>query len=402
MSEIRVPGASPARARLRTPWRAVAASFALNGILLGVWASRIPAVVDHHGLGRAQLGVLLLCMGIGALISFPLAGRLSDSRGAVSVTRWLAAGYPLALILIALAPSPVWLGAALFVFGAMHGAMDVTMNSWAGEVEKRIGHSVMSSFHAMWSLGAGLGAASGFAAASLSLAVPVHFIAAAVLGALLLGPFLTLPWKSQTSAHSHDGPVFAFPRGALIAVGLITMASGLGEGSVADWSAIYLKDIVGVGEAHATLGYAVFSVTMVAMRLVADRLITRFGPVVVARLSGISAAVGLAIVVLVPAFVPALLGYVLMGLGYAAVVPLAYSRAAADPLIPPGRGIASVATLGYGSLLMGPPAIGFVAEVTSLRFAFAILAVAALMITALAPVLSRAGGRAGGALPQAD
>ena len=398
MSDSALAGRKP----LRTPWRAVAAAFALNGILLGTWASRIPAVVAHHGLSEGQLGLLLLFMGIGALISFPLTGRLTDSLGAARVTRALGAAYPFALVLVALAPSPAWLGAALFCFGATHGAMDVSMNAWAGEVEKRMGRSVMSSFHAMWSLGAGLGAASGFAAASLALPVPVHFIAIAALAALVLGPFLTLPWQSDTLSHSHDGPVFVLPRGALVLVGLIAMASGLGEGAVADWSAIYLRQVVGTGEAHATLGYAVFSVTMVAMRLVADRVITRLGPVTVARLSGLSAATGLALTVLVPAFGPVLAGYVLMGLGYAAVVPLAYSRAAADPVIPPGQGIAAVATLGYGSLLMGPPLIGFIAQATSLRLAFVLLGLAALLISALAPVLARAGGRAGAALPLAE
>lgn len=374
---------------IRTPWRAVAAAFALNGILLGTWASRIPAVVERHGLGEAGLGAVLLSMGIGALLSFPLAGRLSDGVGAVRVTRWIAVGYLATLVLVAIAPGPVWLAAALFFFGGTHGAMDVCMNSWATEVEKASRRSVMSSFHAMWSFGAGIGAGIGFAAVHFSLPLAVHFTGVAVLAAVLFGPFMAFRWTSQTRPRGAADPVFALPRGPLLLVGIIALASGLGEGAMADWSAVFLTDVTGAGEAPAALGYAVFSVTMVAMRLTVDRLVTRFGPVRVARASGLIAAAGLVLVIVPATLTSALLGFALMGVGYAALIPVAFSRAASDPHVPPGQGIAAVATLGYGALLMGPPVIGLVAEVSSLRLAFAGLAAVAVVVSVLAPVLSR-------------
>ena len=173
-------------------------------------------------------------------------------------------------------------------------------------------------------------------------------------------------------------------------VGLLALASGAGEGAVADWSAIYLRDTVGTGEAQATLGYAVFSVAMVAMRLVADPLVTRIGPVRMARAAGVCAAAGVLLVTLPVTLPAALAGFALMGFGYATVVPLAFSRAAADPHVPPGQAIASVATLGYGALLLAPPTIGFLSEVTSLRTALMLLAGLAALITLLAPVLRRA------------
>ncbi len=374
---------------LRTPWRAVAAAFAFNGVLLGIWASRIPAIVEMHDLTEARLGLLLLFMGTGALVSFPLAGRLADSLGAVRVTRWVAGAYVFTLILAALAPSPLWLGAALFIFGMSHGSMDVVMNTWATEVEKHMGRAVMSSFHAMWSLGAGAGAATGFAATQLGWSVALHFTAGSLIAAALLLPFLTQPWTSVTRPHDPNAPVFAIPRGALVFVGIIALAAAMGEGAVADWSAIYLTDVVQTDESRATLGYTVFSVTMVAMRLVVDRMVTFFGPVTMARVSGVLAASGLALSVTFATLPTALAGFVLMGLGYAAVFPLAFSRAAIDEHVPPGQAIAAVATLGYGGLLLGPPAIGFIAEATSLRLAFAMLAGLALVITALAGVLRR-------------
>lgn len=374
---------------LRTPRRGVSAAFVLNGFLLGAWASRIPAFVERHGLSEGTLGVLLFVMGLGALVSFPVAGRLADGLGAVRLTRWIAAFYLVTLVLLPLAPTPVLLGLALFLFGVGHGAMDVTMNSWAAEVETGLGRPVMSSFHAMWSLGAGLGAGTGFVAASLGLPVTVQFLLVSLAGAGLLGPFMAVCWTSSTRPRDPEAAVFALPRGVLVLVGLIALSSGLGEGAMVDWSAIFLREVVGSGEAQATLGFAVFSVTMVAMRLCVDRLVIRLGSVRVARLSGLSAALGIALVT-GPAVLPAALaGFVFMGIGYAALIPLAFSRAAADPEVPPGQAIASVATLGYGAMLMGPPVIGLIADASSLRIAFMLIGAFALLIAALAPVLGR-------------
>ncbi|MBF9030272.1 MFS transporter [Rhodobacterales bacterium HKCCE3408] len=378
---------------LRTPWRAVAAAFALNGTLLGVWAARIPAVMERHDLDEGEFGLMLLAMGLGALISFPIAGKVADSRGAVGVTRFLAVTAPLTVLVVGLAPSPWILAPALFAFGMTYGAMDVTMNSWATEVERAMGRSVMSSFHAMWSFGAGFGAATGYVAAKAGLPVPLHFLLAILLAGLLLGPFLTQPWTSDRRASTGSEPFLAIPRGALILVGVIALASGLGEGAMADWSAVFLRDVAGTGEARATLGYTIYSVTMVAMRLVVDRLVTRFGPRLVARASGLSAALGLALVTGIATYPAALVGFVLMGCGYAALIPLAFSRAGADPVLPPGQGIAAVATFGYGAILLGPPVIGFIADISSLRVAFVLLGVFALAVAALAPVLEPAARR---------
>lgn len=366
---------------------AVSAAFALNGALLGAWASRVPAVRDRFDLTEGTLGLMLLVMGVGALLSFPLAGRMADRRGAYPVTWRLACVYLLTIIAIGLAPTPLALAAALFAFGACHGAMDVTMNSWAAEVERTSGRSIMSSFHAMWSLGAGLGAGGGWLATRAGLPLEAHFALTAITVALVFGPVIRTPWQSRRSAPAAKGPVFALPRGALVLVGVIALSAGLGEGAAADWSAVFLADVVGTTESQAALGYATFSVTMVAMRLCVDRLVTRFGAVAMARAAGLLAVTGTALLVGPATLSLALAGYVLMGMGYAAVIPMAFSRAAADPNVPAGQAIASVATLGYGAMLIGPPVIGFVAELTSLRLALALVGAMALCIAALAPVL---------------
>ncbi|NOC44110.1 MFS transporter [Ruegeria sp. HKCCD7559] len=370
-------------------WRAVAAMFILNGALFGIWASRIPAIRDRLELSHDALGFGLLFMAAGAVCSFPITGRLTDRFGAVAITRIIAILYTGSLILLAMADGLWGLAVFLFVFGAFHGSMDVAMNAWAAEVEQAYDKPVMSSFHAMWSLGAGLGALSGYAAVQMGLTVLVHFLLA---GGMVVGLALASSWVSWTSRQSQEpqSTVFALPSGALILVGIAALCGALGEGAVADWSAIYLRDITGASESVAALGYAVFSVTMVAFRLAGALVIIRFGPVVSARFGGICAAFGVFTVVSTATILPVLAGFALMGIGYAVIMPLAFSRAASDPNVPPGQAIASVATLGYGGLLIGPPLIGFLAEVFGLRLAFAVLLPLAVLIVLLAGALRRA------------
>lgn len=363
--------------------------FILNGALFGIWASRIPAVRDRLELSHDALGYGLLFMAAGAVCSFPVTGRLTDRYGAVAVTRIVALLYTLSLVLLAVAGGFWALAFCLFVFGAFHGSMDVAMNAWAAEVEQAYDKPVMSSFHAMWSLGAGLGALSGYVAVQMGLTVLVHFL---VAGGAVVAFALASSWVRWTSKRSErsQSSVFALPSGALILVGFAAMCGALGEGAVADWSAIFLRDVSEAPESVAALGYAVFSVTMVAFRLAGAIVIMRFGPVATARFGGICAALGVFAVVFSVAPLPALAGFALMGIGYAVIMPLAFSRAASDPHVPPGQAIASVATLGYGGLLIGPPLIGFLAELFGLRLAFAVLLPLAVLIVLLAGALKRA------------
>jgi len=373
---------------LHTPRLAVVAMFILNGALLGIWASRIPAIAATHALTPNLLGLLLLCLAAGAIVSFPIAGRTVDRFGAASVTRTIAVAYCAALILLGLAPTMPLLALALFLFGMAHGAMDVSMNVWAAEVEKAAGKPIMASFHAMFSLGAGGAAALGYVAIKAGIGVPLHFAALSLALGLVALAIASAPWTSARSA-AQPGSLFAFPTGALVFVGVIGFASAMGEGAVADWGAVFLNSSLGTTEAQATLGYSAFSIAIFAMRLGADTLIRHFGAVKTARASGGIALIGVLTVVAAQNLSFALLGFGLMGIGYAVLFPLAFSRAASDPTISPGRAIASVATLGYGGLLLGPPVIGFIAQASSLRMALLTLAALALLIIAFAPNLRK-------------
>ncbi|WP_306257800.1 MFS transporter [Pararhizobium sp. IMCC21322] len=378
----------------RTPWRAVSAMFILNGALFGIWASRIPAVATRHDLAPGQLGVLLLLMAAGAIVSFPLAGRAADRLGSAAITRHIALAYILSLIVIALMPNVWLLGVALFLFGMAHGAMDVAMNVWAAEVERKSGRPLMSSFHAMFSFGAGLGAASGYVAASANLSMQFHFILAAGLFGAVTFWFSSIGWISEKTDSIKASPVFSLPKGPLFFVGFIAFCASIGEGAMADWSAIFLVEVARANDANAALGYTLFSLAMVLTRLVGDRIIVALGPVSAARLAGLVAASGSALAVISAEYLPVLLGFALMGIGYAVVMPLAFSRAANDSRHGQGQAIASVATLGYGGMLLGPPLIGFAAEATSIRFAFLILCGLALAIVVLAKILDSSAAEA--------
>ncbi|WP_260108642.1 MFS transporter [Phaeobacter inhibens] len=375
--------------QLRSPWRAVSAMFVLNGALFGIWASRIPAVSEIHELSPGGLGLLLLLMAAGAILSFPLAGRAADRIGAAHVTRRVALAYVLGLVLLALAPNLPLLAAALFVFGAAHGSMDVAMNAWASEVEARAARPMMSSFHAMFSLGAGLGALSGYAAASIDAQIPAHFLVAGCVSALLTLYMAQIPWVARPAPESGAAKPALLPRGALLAVGFVAFCGAVGEGAMADWSAIFLVLTTGASEADAALGFAVFSIAMVAMRLIGDLVVARIGPVTAGRLAGTSASLGALIAVGWGSYGAAMTGFALMGIGYALIMPLAFSRAASDPDLPAGAAIASVATFGYGGILIGPPMIGVTAELISLPAAFLILAVLAVFIFIFSDVLRR-------------
>lgn len=373
----------------RTPRLAVAAMFILNGALFGIWASRIPAVAHHHQLSPGNLGALLLLMAAGAIMAFPLSGKFSDKIGAAKVTWGIAFGYTGSLFLIAMSPNYLTLAMSLFVFGATHGAMDVAMNTWAGEVERHVKRPVMSSFHAMFSFGAGLGAGSGYLAASNELGLTLHFFAAGTLIAIITLALAKIDWTSETKNTDTGTPMFMFPKGPLLTVGFVAFCASLGEGGMADWSAIFLVLTVGASEAKAALGYTVFSVAMVGMRLLGDRVTHYLGVVLAARLAGSTAAIGVLCAVFVGTYEMSLLGFGLMGIGYAVIMPLAFTRAANDPTMSPGAAIASVSTLGYGGILLGPPLIGFVSEVSSIRIAFLILAVLACFIVLFGKAVSK-------------
>ncbi|WP_374562981.1 MFS transporter [Ideonella sp.] len=371
--------ASPVR---RAEHWACAAVFFVNGFGFASWVSRIPAVRDALLLSEGQLGMALLAMGLGALCSFQLAGRGLGYLSARTLT--LATGF---LYCYAL-PQPVMVGSlpvlalTLFLLGAGSGAMDVAMNALAVEVEARQGKPIMSGLHGLWSAGGLCGASLGGLMAQHGVTPQNHIIAVACALAVVL--LLARPWLPDLAAKpAETGPRFALPEPAMLGLGAIVSCAFLIEGAMADWSAVYLKDTLGTTAAKAALGYAAFSFAMMGLRLAGDKLVARWRAASMLRLGNAAAAVVLALAIGTQHPGLTMLAFVLVGLGVAVVAPLVFGAAARRSRHSPGHGIAAMATLGYGGFLLGPPVIGWLAHLTSLRIALLLVALLAAAIALL-------------------
>jgi MFS family permease len=362
---------------------AVATVFFINGFGFASWVSRIPAVRASLGLSDGQLGTALFGLAVGALVSFPLAGKGTSLRGARTVTVVSSVLYCLALLAPATVPNLLLLALSLFVFGFASGAMDVAMNALAVEVENLSKKPVMSMLHGMWSLGGLAGALTGSFFAKQNVAAANHLFIAGVL--LLVALVLSKRWLPRsTVVQEHSAPHFVRPEAAMIGLGLIVFCSFLIEGAMADWSAVLLRDTFITSEATAALGYAAFSLAMMAMRFAGDRIILHWNATSLLRTSNVVAAAAFAIALWSLNVPLMMLALTLVGIGVATVAPLVFRAAGKRSRRGPGNGIAAMATLGYGGFLVGPPLVGWVAEATTLRIALVVIVVLALMIVALA------------------
>ncbi len=358
--------------------------FFVCGFLLAAWVSRIPAIKAHLGLDTGELGLILLGGPAGLVSAMPLTGAAIARLGSRKSVSVASLGCALALPLLALAPTGWLLALALFGFGFFNAAMDISMNAQAVEVEKRYARPIMSSFHSLFSLGGLIGAALGGAAAAIGLGPAVFFGLIALISLLVLGwaigPLLVTP-------PVPSGPLFVWPKGILLGLGLIVFCTGLGEGAVGDWSAVFMRQVIATSEAVAALAFSAFSVAMVVGRLSGDWLNHRFGAVQLARVGGLLAASGFVVALVSSHPGWAMLGFTLVGLGYCTLFPLVFSAAGNTPGVSPGIALASVATLGYMGFLAGPPLIGLVAHATSLRVSFMLVAALALLISLMAGLL---------------
>jgi MFS family permease len=350
----------------------VAVVFAANGAMFGNWAVRIPDVKLDLSLSEAALGGALLVPAAGALLSMPLTGALSARYGSRATTVVSTLVFVVVPCLLGLAPSLPWLVPALFVFGMAYGGLDVAMNAQAVTVERAIGRPVMSSFHAAFSGGALVGSLTGALAAAIDLPLFLHLGATGLVLLVLAAPLLPAMLPEERTEGVARGPLFAWPTGRLLPLAVIALAVLLAEGAVADWSAVHLRQELGAAPGTAGLAFTAFSLTMVAGRLLGDRVVAAWGRVRTVRLSALVATAGGLVVVLAP-WVPAVVvGYAAMGVGLACMVPLVFVAAAGDEA-DAGPALAAVSTPGYVGFLLGPPVIGGLAELLGLGTALALL-----------------------------
>ena len=351
--------------------RATSAMFLICGTATSSWAPMVPFAKDRLALDEAALGFILLAFGGGSTMAMPLAGVAIHHWGSRRVVLCAALGSCAALPFLAVPASPMMLAGTLFAFGAALGALDVAMNAQAIAVQHTAGRPIMSSFHALFSIGGIVGAAliSVFLRSGLSLVACASAIAVVMAGlAVIEQRHLLNDW-----AGSEGGTFTIVPKAAVLFLGALCFMSFLGEGAVLDWSAVFLREHRQVDVSLAGVGYAVFSIAMTVCRLTGDAMTHRWGARQMLRIGGALACVGFLIVALVPSALASLAGLAIVGIGAANIVPVLFSGAGRVPGVSPGIALATVTTIAYAGLLLGPALIGFLADATSLSLALVLV-----------------------------
>lgn len=356
------------------------------GFTMAAWAPLIPFAKARLGASDAELGLLLLCLGIGSIIAMPITGYVSAQKGARGMILLGGAGLVVLLPAMMLAQSGVALGTLLFLFGASLGTIDVAMNVHGAEVERRAMRPMMSGFHAMWSVGGIAGAGSMTAGLTLGLSPLV----AAIMGGLVAASALMVAAPRLMRAQARvSAPAFVLPRGIVLLIAALTAIVFLVEGAILDWGALLNLERDLLSKETAGLGFLLFSITMTAGRLAGDRLVARVGAFRTLFWGGVIVLAGLSLLVAGPGVVLAMSGYLLVGLGAANLVPVLFSAAGRQTIMPPGLAIAAVTTTGYAGILLGPALIGFASQASSLATAFWGLVVLMMAIVLTASRIAR-------------
>ena len=353
--------------------------FALFGLIMGSWAGRIPALAAGVNVSHAALSMVLLCGGLGAVVSYPISSFMMRRFGARKTV--LAAGLALLCVLVAIgmAPDVSRLMMAVLMLGITASTFDVAMNSAAARREKESGKSEMSRLHGLCCAGGLVGATLGSLMASMKIAPATHFL-------MLAGPVAVLLWLAVNLLEADEVGVkvekkkFALPRGPLVLLGLLGFFGSMAEGSIADWSGLFLKEHFGASDGLAPLALSSFSVMMLMSRMIGDKMKERHGAKRLVTAGALVAASGLFFAVLAPNAYIALGGFAIAGVGLALVFPFVFSAAGAQG----PAALAAVASMAYSGSLMGPPAIGAVAHFVGMQAAIAYVGGLALVIATVA------------------
>lgn len=390
VTHLAAPARSTNQLHSRVSAVAVTLMFAVNGMLLGGYGGALPSLRDKLDINASMVAVALFCGGAAGILSMQVGGRLADAIGARKVA---LAALPIliaAVVVLGLAPTyPIALVGAVAT-GLGNGALDVAMNAIAVQVEAARRRPIMSFFHAFFSIGNLVGAgtvllmAKAFDIRGGAIVTPL-MVTLAILG---LGAYLVLlkivP-QSAVVAHQVEGRRTRIPRAAWI-LGAMALAFGLSEGTAVDWSSLHVTDVARVDSTTGALGLVAVSGFMVVIRLLGDRLVTRFGRRAVVRFGGACAALGYLSVTLVSSLALLIIGWALVGFGVGMIAPQVYAVAGH---IGGGRVLAVVVTFGYAAFLMGPAVVGFLVKHLGIHHAMAVPALLCAGIIALAATLPR-------------
>lgn len=367
---------------------ATTAIFLVQGMSIGAWAACIPAFRDSLSLSDSALSFSLLAYAAGGLMGMPAAAWLVSRLGCHSATMLLGLFCSLSIVLPGIAPSLSALAGAALIAGMGKGLVDIAMNTFAAAIQTSWGSPIMSSFHAASSTGGLLGAvwiglmfANGY-----SILTSLALLTGITLVIVAMATLLASRSKIQLQEVGNS-PAFAVPTSGLLSIGILCFLVLLIEGSIADWSGVYLTTVVQVSTAQAAAGFAAFSVTMVIGRLFGDHFVHKMGERAILLTGAATAAIGFILALGFAAFIPSLIGFALVGLGVSNLVPIFFSAASRTTRVQPATALAMTATVGYAGFLIGPPIIGFVSDQIGLRLALMGLLIAAILIGTLGPRL---------------
>ena len=355
---------------------AARAFFFIGGFGTATWAPLVPLLRERLMVGDDVLGMLLLCIGVGSLLTMPLSGALAMRLGCRRVVMTAAVLFAAILLLVSCVDALSLAVPIVLIFGAVMGCIDVVVNIVAVLVEKGIGRRIMSGMHAFWSLGGFVGA--GLYGVWVGLLGLTPFQSTAIAAGLIL--LLTAVYGRHLIPYGGGGgALLALPRGLIVFVGMTAFIAFLSEGAVMDWGGVYLTTVRGMDLALAGTGYSVFSAAMLTMRFLGDRVVQRIGALPVAVGGALLAFGGILLVMFAPADVLLYVGFFSIGIGSANIVPVFFSLMGRQNVMPVSAAVSAVSTMGYLGILAGPAAIGFVSSLTTLQTAFAMLAALSIL-----------------------
>ena len=344
-------------------------AFFAAGFAMGCCAPFFPFIKENVSADKSEFGLLLLCLGIGAIIAMPITGIISAKRGSKPMI--LLGGFVMALLIpvLVIVETQFILAIIIFLLGASLGTLDVAMNVHAVEVEKIEKRSLMSNFHAQFSIG-GL---AGAGLMTVFLFFETSLLSSSVIAASITFITMTLTVKRLLNVSTVKKTKFMLPKGVVILLAIFAAIIFLVEGAVVDWGALLIIDRELTAPKSAGIGYILFSIAMVVARLLGDEIVKAIGEFKVLIFGVVITILGILIIDLSNITIIALSGFMFIGLGVANLVPIFFSAAGRQTVMPPAIAIASVTTTGYAGILLGPVIIGYFAEITSLSIGFSIL-----------------------------
>ena len=359
---------------------AARAFFFIGGFGTATWAPLVPLLRERLMVGDDVLGMLLLCIGVGSLLTMPLSGALAMRLGCRRVVMTAAILFAAILLIVSCVDALSLAVPIVLIFGAVMGCIDVVVNIVAVLVEKGIGRRIMSGMHAFWSLGGFAGA--GLYGVWVGLLGLTPFQSTAIAAGLIL--LLTAVYGRHLIPYGGGGgALLALPRGIIVFVGMTAFIAFLSEGAVMDWGGVYLTTVRGMDLALAGTGYSVFSAAMLTMRFLGDRVVQRIGALPVAVGGALLAFGGILLVMFAPVDALLYVGFFAIGIGSANIVPVFFSLMGRQNVMPVSAAVSAVSTMGYLGILAGPAAIGFVSSLTTLQTAFAMLAALSILQAAI-------------------